>query len=143
MSGSFAGYVTEHLAVVAAGGYGWGGLRTTEIVAGLGLGIDASFHAVEFGGGLRVAGGPGRRTRPFVQALFGHSTGTVKVSAVGLNESTSVSGWSITPSGGVDTYVAPRVAIRVSASVALGLGEWSGENSFGVGAGLVFAFGDR
>lgn len=138
LAGEGAFNITENVAAVVGLGYGFASLSTSYS----GIAIDASANSVSVGGGVRAFGPPGQ-ARAFAEVLAGYLRGTAQATVLGLRESVSVSGLSISPGAGVDIAVGERVAVRLSGGVAFGFIEGETTNAFGVGVGLVFGVGNR
>ena len=90
---------------------------------------------------MRVFGQLGQ-VRAFVDATAAYFTSTAKVTALGLRESASGSGWSAGSDVGIDIALSDRVAIRLSGGFSLYFSDGRDtDGSFGAGAGLVFGIG--
>jgi hypothetical protein len=111
-----------------------GGNSKTYTVAG--TDIDLNVYAFMFG--PRFSARQARVT-PFGQFLLGAARASVSV----LGESESTTEFAVQPGGGVDIWVAPRVAIRTGADYRYIFAEDEGSDEFRFYVGVAFAFGTR
>lgn len=136
--GEGSALVTDSLAVVGRGGFGWGSIDTT--VLGVDLGLDASSISVE--GGVRAYGGD---AGAFFEVLGGIARQSANVTVAGLRlddeGELTAAGIGLSAGPGIDIGTGERTAIRVQGSWSMVRVEGETAHGFGAAVGLVLRIG--
>lgn len=108
-------FVTDRLAVVGRVSGLYSSLNTQARMTGfapVAVDLDSNLH--EFLGGVRFTGPrANRRVTPYAQMLVGTGRVAAEISAVGLSESDSATGLSLSPEGGLYLHASERFGIRI------------------------------
>ena len=122
---------TASFAATPPGGLGW----VAEAGANYRQPAGVPQHLLALLGGARFTGGTRSRVVPFAQAL----AGLERYSEIGFAEN----GFAVQPGGGIDVWVADRLALRAEVDYRWVRASQQTFNEVRVAAGLAYALGKR
>ena len=145
-SGSLAWHLTDRTAIVGEVRGTHVSQSTTVRMDGLSLPLEWDGSTYSFSAGVRrYLRSAGRRIAPFADVLAGYGRGRLTFAAlpIRLGGSANPRAFVVAPGAGVDIYIVPRVAVRARGRWSIAYSEGEVSRGFALGAGMVFALGNR